>query len=319
MSVNLAVEPVAQHGGAESRHTNDEVWLLGQPPLHEYLDFISETAIGGEDESPAALTQEWCRANDYYQRLEELEAGIADRAERRDPDPCLATLVAGVMADPYFRNAFDTLPTTIGMVELEKLIAYQKSVTWSFVEQAKARLGPSPGAEAVFHFCLPVGERDTRIEIRRGGARRFLFHSESMDLRFHATKLFGPEQVLDHDPVGPVAGVVGMVVGFGSNFLNVIRADNRLLLHNGYHRACALLDLGIRHAPAIIQTVTRFDELGLTARRVVTEDPDFYFKSARPPLIKDFFDPSIRRVIRTPKLRKVIELTYEVRDYTIPE
>jgi hypothetical protein len=108
-------------------------------------------------------------------------------------------------------------------------------------------------------------------------------------------------------------------VGFGSNFLNVIRADNRLLLHNGYHRACALLDLGITHAPAIIQTVTRVDELGLTARRVVTEDPDFYFKSARPPLLKDFFDPSIRRVIRTPKLRKVIELTYEVRDYTIPE
>ena len=92
-----------------------------------------------------------------------------------------------------------------------------------------------------------------------------------------------------------------------------------MVLHDGYHRACALRQRGVTHAPAIIQTVTRVDELEVTAKKVVANWPEFYFQSARPPLLKDFFDPKIRRVWKTPKILKVIEVSYEVRDYTFPE
>jgi hypothetical protein len=91
-----------------------------------------------------------------------------------------------------------------------------------------------------------------------------------------------------------VARAVGLVVGFSTNFFNVVRDDKRLLLHNGYHRACALRALGITHVPCVIQTVTRRDELDLIAKDNVAEDPAFYFAACRPPLLKDFFDPRIR-------------------------
>jgi len=299
--------------------TYEEVWLLGQPPLGDFLDFVKSSVVNGSKESPAMLTDAWRAANDYYQELEDSEHGIADRATRRDLDPSLAPLAAEVTAHPWYRQTFDRLPTTIGMVELEKLIVCQKSVTWTFVEQVKQRLGPDPSPEALFRFCLPVHERGEPVQARREGSRRYVFRSDSMDLRYHGTTLFRPDQIQDHEAYGPMAGIVGMVVGFGSNFLNVIRADNRMLLHNGYHRACALLALGVQHVPAIIQTVTRGDELDISAKDSVSKDPDFYFRSARPPLLKDFFDPKIRHVLKTPRISRVIEVTYDVRDYTITE
>jgi hypothetical protein len=107
------------------------------------------------------------------------------------------------------------------------------------------------------------------------------------------------------------------MVGYGSNFLNVIQSDGRLLLHNGYHRAYALRELGVTHAPCIMQTATRRDELNLVASRSVLEDPAFYLKAARPPLLKDFFDPRLRKVLRVPKILRVVELSFEAKEFEI--
>jgi hypothetical protein len=46
--------------------------------------------------------------------------------------------------------------------------------------------------------------------------------------------------------------------------------------------------------------VTRGEELGLVGSKIA-EDPSFYFKAARPPVLKDFFDPNIRKVLQIPK------------------
>ena len=91
-----------------------------------------------------------------------------------------------------------------------------------------------------------------------------------------------------------MSAIVGLPVGFGSNFFTAIRHEDRVLLHNGYHRAYAMRALGITHAPCIIQTVTRRDELEVAAKEQVADNPGFYFGTARPPLLKDFFDPENR-------------------------
>jgi len=77
--------------------------------------------------------------------------------------------------------------------------------------------------------------------------------SPSNDLRF-----LGP----DAAPTGAhqglpsarnLVGVVGISVGFGSNFMNAIYAEKRLILNNGSHRAYALRRWASRsalHRPA---------------------------------------------------------------------
>jgi hypothetical protein len=179
------------------------------------------------------------------------------------------------------------------------------------------RLGGSPAPEELFRFCMPTGGSEAPVHTRRLGSRRFLFWSRSSDFRFHEAALLEPDQIRGHDPYGSLGRAVGLMVGYGSNFLNAIQSDNRLLLHNGHHRAYALREMGITHAPCIVRTVTRRDEFNLVASAEEAADPGFYFKAPRPPLLKDFFDPKIRKVLRIPRLVRVIEMSFEVKEYEV--
>ena len=65
--------------------------------------------------------------------------------------------------------------------------------------------------------------------------------------------------------------------------------------------------------------MTRRDELAVVGPQRVVDAPAFYFKSARPPLLKDFFDPRIRKPLRVRRTRKVIEVSFEVREAHVAE
>jgi hypothetical protein len=306
--------PQAAHPADEVR---DELWLLGQPPLSDYLDFVRESVAGGAEMNPRVLCDEWRVANDHYYELEKREAGMADRAECLELPEAMRPLAEGLAAHPHFRMTCDCLPASFGMVELDRLILYQPHVTLPFVEALRARLTPPPDARGLFHFCQPLERRDPPVRTRRVGERRYQFVSDSTDFRFHRAVLLGPGQITGVDSFGPVGAVVGLAVGFGSNLLSVIRSDNRMLLHNGYHRAYALRAAGFTHAPAVIQTVTRRDELALVASQSVVDEPAFYFTAKRPPLLKDFFDPKVSKILPVRRMEKLIEVSFEFQEYDV--
>lgn len=295
---------------------HEEVWLLGQSPLENYLDYAGEMAANCRHLRRSALVDEWREANDYYYELEVSEAGIADQVEIRDLPASVEDQADLVAADSRFQSSYSKLPTRFAMVELDRLIMAQPHVDLQHAERLAARLGESPTDVALFQFCQPLNVSDAQIQVRKLGSKRFLFWSQSSDFRFLEAGPLDPA-IVDHDPGGPLGGVLGLMVGFGSNFLNAVQSDARLLLRNGHHRAYAMRALGITHAPCIIQTVTRRDELNLVASRRVAESPHYYFAAARPPLLKDFFDPRIRKVLSVPRVVRAIELTFEVRDFEV--
>lgn len=311
-----AAETTTRGGAPDIR---EEVWLLGQPTLSDYLDYVKRAVAGGDAMDRRALVDAWRTANDYYYDLESSEAGIADEIESLDLPGALAPLADELARHEHFRHTFDKMPTTFGMVELDKIVVSQRRVTLPFVEALQARLDPAPDLAGLFRFCQPLTRRDPPVTIRRLGGQRFLFASDSNDLRFHQPALLRPDQISGYDTFGPIAAAVGLVVGYGSNFLTVIRSDDRMVLHNGYHRACALRAAGFTHAPCVIQTVTRRDELEIAAAQPVIDDPAFYFRSARPPILKDFFDPRIRTVLPVRRMEKFVEVSFEIKDFTVPQ
>lgn len=297
----------------------EELWLLGQPALADFLDYVRRAVVGGGDMDRRGLIDAWRAANDVYHALETQEAGIADEVERLPLPRDLAPLVAELEASPHFGTTFDRMPTTVEMVELDKIVVSQRRVTKTFVDRLAARLDPRPGPAGLFRFCQPLERRDPPVTIRRLGSDRYLFVSESNDLRLHETALFRPGQISGHESPGPVAAAVGVVVGYGSNFLSLVRSEDRVVLHNGYHRAVAMRAAGITHAPCVVQTVTRKDELEVSAAPAVVEDPAFYFRARRPPLLKDFFDPRIVTTLRARPFQKLIEVSLEVREHNANE
>jgi hypothetical protein len=315
MDGNLVSNVTEDQSRDQIQEISEEIWLLGRPTLRHYLDFVEDRMVGGASADRRVLIDEWRAANDYYYELEESEAGIADQVECRDLDAALLPLAEEVLADPRFRRSFDTLPTSISMVELDRLMVYQHHVDGQFVDILQSRLVPTPDPKALFRFSLPLSRQEAPVRTQRVGSSRYVFWSESRDFRFLRPILLRPDQICNHDMSRSIGGVVGLVVGYGSNFLNVIRADNRLLLNNGYHRACALRASGITHVPCIIETVTRRDELDLVAPSDVSKAPSLYFKAPRPPLLKDFFDPKIRKSLPVYKSKSMVEVKFEVRDF----
>ena len=314
------IEPLS-NSEAIPESKQEEMWLLGQPPLTRFLDFVKGFGVEGSKCDRGRLVREWRTANDYYDELEEREAGIADALERL-PLPSQMRAQADQLTDTQrFRHTFDSLPTHIEMVRLDRLVICQNHVNRDFVDRLKERLGPSPGPAALFDFCQPSEDRWPAVQMREHGFHHYSFRSDSADLRLHEAALLRPDQLQGHESAGTVSGAVGVIVGFSSNCLNAIRDDDngRLLLNNGYHRACALLELGITHAPCVVQTVTRRDELDIIAKAIVARDPGYFFNGKRPPLLKDYADPRISKTFPIRKVSRIIEVHVEVREFFAPD
>jgi hypothetical protein len=228
-------------------------------------------------------------------------------------------LANDVMADPRFGRAFDLVPARFAMVELDKLVTPQQHVNLDHIERLKAGLSPAMAPEALFKFCLPLDRAETPVQMRQTGAGSYSFWSDSSDFRFQGPALLRGDNLRGYDPIGPVSNIVGLLVGFGSNFLTAIQSDSRLLLHNGNHRVYAMRDAGITHAPCIVQTVTRREELDLVASRRVCESASFFFKGDRPPMLRDYFDRKLRKVHQVFKVQRVVEVSFSVRDYDVKD
>lgn len=292
------------------------VWLLGQPQLSHYLDFVEKKVVGGREMDLRALGAEWRVANDLYYELEQKEAGIADTIDCQEIDPKLQPLAEAVFANPWFRESFDNLPVQILRVELDKLMTSQLHVEQSFTDNLGRVLEGPPDEAKLFQFCLPLDRAQAPVRIQRLSGDRYLFSCASSDFRAHNPRLLKPEELKGIDSFGPIAGMVGIMVGFGSNFMSAIRSGSRVVLQNGYHRAYTLRSLGFTHAYVIVEDVTRKDELRLTADAEVAADPEFYFAAKRPPILKDFFDPRLRKVLETLPWEHKVEVEIKVRSAT---
>lgn len=306
------IEPRAD----DERACTELLWLLGQPHLSDYLAFVADKVPGGRDLDARALAAEWRAANDLYYALEQKEAGVADTIECLPIGPELAPLARAVEDNPWFKSSFDNLPVTIERVELDKLIMSQTHVESSFTAALGGTLGAAPDEAALFRFCLPLDRPAPPVRIQRLSGDRFLFSSSSTDFRAHHPRLLTAAELGGLTSVGPVVAMVGIMVGFGSNFMSAIRSGSRLLLQNGYHRAYTLRSLGFSHAYCVVEEVTRKDELKLTAGEDVAADPEFYFAAKRPPLLRDYFDPRLAKPLTALPMENQVEVELKIKSQT---
>jgi len=294
--------------------------LKGRPPLGEFIGFVSGQAIDapGRGVDYGALTEEWRLANDRICELEQMEAGWADSPPINNLTAEFDELVTDVLQDPIFRRSFAFVPSEIKMIELDRLVVFQKYINLNYVRQLRRAIGSAPTAEAIFRLCLPADHPHPEVQYLQVAPNIYVFSSHSNDFRFLEARLFDPAQILNHEPLGPAFAVMGLVMGFGSNYLNAIQAEGRLILGNGSHRAFALREAGITHVPAVVQKVSRREELTLVTNPEVQNRTDAYLTAPRPPLLKDYFDPALRKIINVRKRLRQIKISFGVEPIDVP-
>ena len=80
----------------------------------------------------------------------------------------------------------------------------------------------------------------------------------------------------------------------------------------------ALRELGITHVPCIVQHVSSRDELGILACTAVTDRPDFFLQDPRPMMLKDYFDPRLRKVMPVRRRLRQVRVKFEVDETFTP-
>ncbi len=300
---------------------DDYVFLIGRPTLDQFLDFVidhSDPSDANERPDERELIDEWKRASECVRKLEEEERGWADNPEIRSLDPRLHHLRDALFADPLFSRTIRAVPADIGVVELDRLVVYQKHINLDFTRTLRDRLPPSPSDEEIFRFCLPFDHPRPPVTWKRLNRSNVAFYSPSNDLRYLGMMFLRPENIVDQPPRGDIVGVVGLAVGFGSNFFNVIHVENRLVVHNGSHRAFTLRSHGITHAPCIIKHVSSREELAVVASSDLRRNPDRYLRHPRPSVLKDYFDPRLKKVLPIKRRLRQLRISYGVEEVDIP-
>jgi len=289
--------------------TNENLYLIGRPTLKQFLRFVKDNAV--HPPSSGELIEEWQAANRIVRALDKVEAGIADKPSIEPVDPENKLLLEFLQA-PLVRHSFNTVPTEVAYIELDQLVVYQHHIDLTFVQKLKNQLGQSPSEEEIFRTCLPCQPSSPPVKWSRTHRNTFVFMSPSDDMRFLGSMSLEPENITDYPPPGNLAGVVGLAVGFGSNFLNAIYAEKRLILNNGSHRAYALRDLGITRVPCIVQHISSRDELSVLASTAITDAPNFYLQDPRPMMLKDYFDPRLRKVMPVHRRLRQVTVKFDV-------
>lgn len=251
-------------------------------------------------------------------QLEVAEVGLADGAPISPLPTAMEDLVPNVLSDPFFVNTYSMAPCSVGLVELDRLVVFQKDINLRYVAELKQQLGSDPSPEAIFRFALSYDHPVPRVGISQAAANVYVFKSRSSDFRFLEAVLLPPAALPGYQPKGPVAGIVGLMVGHGSNFLSTLSIEGRLILNNGSHRAYALRSQGITHAPCVVQMLSRRDELSILGNAELAQNADRFLKDPRPPMLKDYFDDALKVTIAVPQTVREVRVSFGVDTLNVP-
>ena len=316
--ITLLTTPENGHGrDSEPPAAVDELlYLTGRPTLKQFLRFVSSEAVNAEAEG--SLVVKWHAARDVVTSLEESESGLADGPCIVELGPEYDPLLMEFLKDPIQRENFNTVPTEIALVELDSLVVYQKHIDLAYAARLECELGAAPSRERIFRACLPYDHPRPPVKWSRVNSGTYVFVSPSSDLRFLGAVPLTDDQLTGCPALGDVVSCIGLAVGFGSNFMNAIYAENRLILNNGSHRAFALRKMGFTHAPCIVQHVPSRDALEVVACEEIRSDPDLYLKHRRPPMLRDYFDSRLHTVFPFRRRLQQITVRFETAEANVP-
>ena len=291
---------------------NVERCLMGPRHLDELLDLAADTAPPGFGVARASLATFWRDAMARYRALEDEEAGAADDAPIRPLPRGLQGHTERLLALPGVRHTFDTVPFAFGMVDLDRIVVSQFSLTQAIVDGIQQSLSAEPSPREIAQLCLPLRPPADALRLVYRSAREFVFTADAHDLRLLQARWAPAADGATGHGEGHALGAVALDVGFSTNLLNAVRFNGRVVLNNGHHRAYALRACGVTHAPCLIQACASAAELGEATTSEVVDNADLYFDAARPPLLRDFDDPLLCLPVPMPRLRRQLRLRIEV-------
>ena len=221
------------------------VFLLGRPPIEEYLGFLVQ-ASPGENVDVLAAAQRWRNAATVVDGLTVSEAGIADARPIGDLPPALREKADSYLRDPAVAATYALAPASVGVVALADLVVHQRGINLQYAKNLQVVISKwGRDDERLFNLCLALDQEVPPINPLQSSQNSFVFRSRSADARFLGHALLDASKISGYTPPGRARYAVVLYVGYGVNALSVISVNGRIVLNNGSNRAYALMASGI--------------------------------------------------------------------------
>lgn len=313
---SFAAAPANEHRENSIPAVYETLYLAGRPPLKGFIRYVRGHAVEPPDDR--VLAERWNDARRVVEQLTVDEAGAADTVTSTKLGPSWRPLLTEFLRDPLVRNGFNLVPTEIALVELDKLVVFQEHVDVTFARALAERLGPSPSDELLFKTCLPFDHPHPPVRWAKMHGDKYVFMSPSNDMRFLGPVPLEAGNITGCALPGSVVGLVGLAVGFGSNFMNAVRVGNRIVLNNGTHRAYALRRMGIEFAPCIVQHCASREELDAIGSSDIHKGEALYLDHPRPPMLRDYLDPRLHMLMPVRRRLRQVTVTFGTSEDFVP-
>lgn len=291
-----------------SQNYRPTLYLYGAMAKPQITTLIRGQCIPEESVNLEKILLGWEQASNAFRKIETDEKGVADNSKptKMDPNPKLDN----IQNNPLFKNGFSAYPTDFQMIEIDKLIAVQRQVSLPYIEQLTKRIPQNPSLDDLIDICLSPKQDVPPPQSYQLAENMYNFSSPSVDFRF----LGGFPKTLTDDDLkycllgGLPVGAMILFYGYGTGSINVLHANNRFILNNGFHRVYALRKQGITKIPVVVQHIGNPDLemmpqiLGLTK--------EYLLNHPRPVLVKDFFKDELTTILRLKNTVRSVRISW---------
>ena len=299
-------------------HSFRQSYLYGFATQAEITQHVRTQAVAEEVARLPEIIDAWTNLRSTIAALEATQVGLAEAIQITDLPASVAPKLRVIADDPLFRKTFGLLACSFAMVEIDKLIAPQRTINLDYADRLAAGYPRQPTFDDLVEICLAPRRKMDAIQHLEVAPNSHIFSSPNSDMRFLGAfmKQLTADDLTYAEMGGiPVAAVIGFV-GYGGSPVNVLLSGKRCVLNNGFHRVWTLRSLGVARIPVVVQH----------ARNPRLEFPpavcglprEYLLGAPRPALLGDFFDPRLRVELRVRERLKMVGLQFGVSEHGVP-
>lgn len=250
------------------------------------------------EEATERYREQWLQAHEAIPEIGLFRADEVRLEELPDDHDVEAHIEEYTDKEP-FQEAMEGVPDeewSFRRVPIDALVAFQPQVTTTAYEQIPSWDDDPHG---VLEYCFQTEastlQMTTVEEAQNGNYIRAALTSRSPNFRIAGLGVESGGAGTDiHVPVKPK-----------SNFVQVVRFQDRYILKNGYHRTFQLMRAGEEYVPALVREVGSYEDTG-------GAKPGFFspqiVMADRPPVMPDYMSGAAV-TMETPATNTVIEVT----------
>ncbi len=282
----------------------------------EIAGFIKQYCHESEYSRYDEVMKLWQNIQPYVQQMANNENNIADTIQVKKVPTRYNKMLDAYRDDVLFAKTFPPHRTEFGIVEIDKLVAAQKTVNLDFCEKLIEEMRGKTDMKHLIKTCLSPDRKQESVQYMENSGSH-IFTSPNSDIRFLGSYLkeLIPEDMEYAGGGLPIAAIISFI-GYGVAPINVIRTPTRIVLHNGFHRVYACRALGIKEIPVVIKNVSNpLLEFPVQLNGLPRE---YLLNTPRPTLVKDFFDPNLTLKFKIKKKLKMVKLQVTPTAHDIP-